>query len=130
MTMQQSITTKETPSKKVLWTGRIISIICILFLLMDSIMKIAKAAPAMQGTVQLGWPADLIQPIGIVLLICTILYAIPRTALIGAILLTGYLGGAVSVMLRVGQPFWFPIVFGILIWCGVGLRNSKLRAAF
>jgi len=123
--------TVKTPNKKLLWTGRIISGICVLFLLMDAGMKIAKAALAMDGSVELGWPQDAVQGIGIVLLVCTILYAIPRTAIIGAILLTGFLGGAASIMFRAavpGHPFMFPIVLGVLLWVGLGLQREKLRA--
>ncbi len=117
-------------SKKLLWTGRIISGLCILFLLLDAIMKIVKATPSVEGSVQLGLPLNTIQAIGTILLICTILYTIPRTAIIGAIFLTAYLGGAVAIMLRAdmqGHPYFFPIVFGILVWAGLYLQSEKLQ---
>ena len=84
----------------------------------------------MEGSIKLGWPADAVQGIGIALLVSTILYMIPRTAVLGAILLTGYLGGAVSVMIMAsveGHPYLFPIVFGVLVWAGQFLQNEKLR---
>ncbi|NOT74374.1 MAG: DoxX family protein [Cyclobacteriaceae bacterium] len=117
-------------SGKALWTGRIICGLLILFLLLDSIMKIIMHPEAVKGSLNLGWPEQAIQPIGIVLLISTILYAIPRTAIIGAILLTGYLGGAISIMVRVSEPYYFPLIFGILTWVGLGLINTKLRGVF
>src|SRR5881296_4523911 len=103
-------------SKKALWAGRIISALPVLFLLMDGIMKLIKPAVVVETTVQLGYPETVILPLGLVLLACTVLYAIPRTSVLGAILLTGYLGGATASYVRLGQPFWFPIVFGTLVW--------------
>ena len=66
-------------------------------------------------------------PIGVVLLICTVVYAIPTTSVLGAILLTGYLGGATATHVRVGQPFWFPVMMGVLVWAGLFLREERLR---
>jgi hypothetical protein len=118
----------STPSNKVVLTGRIISALCVLFLLFDAIMKIIKEIHSMQGSVALGWPAEQVQSIGVVLLVCTVLYIIPRTAVLGAVLLTGYLGGAIAIMVRAGQPLYFALIFGILVWCGLLLRDEKLRA--
>jgi hypothetical protein len=117
----------KTPTKKTLTAGWIISGICILFLVFDAVMKIIKEIHSIQGSVQLGWPEPLIQPIGIVLLICTILYAVPRTAFIGALSLTAYLGGAVAIMVRAGQPLYFAVVFGVLVWIGLYLRDAKIQ---
>ena len=117
----------KTQSNAALWTGRILSILCVLFLLVDALMKVANAAPSVEGSIQLGWPEQFVQGIGIVLLICTILYVIPRTAILGAILLTAYLGGAISIMVRVSQPYYFPLIFGVLVWAGLFLRDEKLR---
>lgn len=117
----------QTPSKAALWTGRIIGILVILFMLVDAIMKVIKAAPAMEGSVQLGWPADAVQGIGIALLLSTILYIIPRTAILGAILLTGYLGGATAVMVRAGQPIYFCLIMGILTWAALYLTDPAVR---
>jgi len=118
-------------SKITLWIGRGISALCILFLLLDAIMKVIKSTSSIQGSEQIGWPEHYLQSIGIVLLICTVLYIVPRTAILGAILLTGYLGGATSVMVRAemaGHSFVFPVVFGILVWAGLFLRDEKLRS--
>ena len=114
-------------SKGMLWTGRIVTVLCVLFLIVDGGMKAVKAIPSMEGSVQLEWPEELVQGAGIVLLVCTALYLIPRTAILGAILLTGYLGGATAIMVRTGTPYLFPIIFGVFVWTGIFLRNEKLR---
>jgi hypothetical protein len=111
------------------WVGRVLSALMVLFMLVDSGIKILKLAPAVEGTVRLGYPASLVQPIGIIALICVVLYAIPRTAILGAILLTGYLGGATATQARLQDPwFFFPVVIGMLIWAGIYFRNERLRA--
>ena len=118
-------------NKKTLWAGRILSGLPTLFLLFDAVMKFVKPAPVIKGTVELGYPESVILGLGIVLLVCTILYAIPRTAVLGAILLTGYLGGAVATHVRVGGPLFaivFPVFFGAMIWGGLYLREERLRA--
>lgn len=129
--MQSEIVT-TTISKKALWAGRIISALPILFLLFDASMKLIKAAPVVEGTVKLGYPESTIVPIGAVLLVCTLLYAIPQTSVLGAMLLTGYLGGAVATHVRVGDPLFthvlFPVYMGILVWLGLYLREAHLRA--
>lgn len=123
----------ETPekisknSKKMFWAGRIISILLVLFLLLDSIMKIVKATPSVEGTIALGYPESAVVPLGIVLLICTILYIVPRTSILGAILLTGYLGGATATHFRIGEPVYFAVIFGILIWLGLFFCDERLR---
>jgi hypothetical protein len=126
----QSDTQTAPVSKKTLWAGRIVSALPILFLLMDGIMKLVKPAVVVDGTVRLGYPETVILPLGIVLLACTVLYLIPRTSVLGAILLTGYLGGAVATHVRVGEglfPVFFPIIMGVLIWGGLWLRDERLR---
>lgn len=119
-------------SGKRVMTGRILSTLAILFLLMDGTMKLFRPTPVLKAQAELGWPGHLTVATGIVLLICTLLYAVPRTAVFGAILLTGYLGGAVAVQLRVGNPLFaetlFPVYFGILLWAGIYLREPRLRA--
>jgi hypothetical protein len=119
-------------SKKRLWTGRILSGFAALFLLLDSVGKFVKPAPVIEGTVKLGYSESVILPLGIVLLVCTVLYLIPRTSVLGAILLTGYLGGAVATHVRVGDPLFshvlFPVYFGVMLWGGVFLRDERLRA--
>src|SRR5262245_8366757 len=109
-------------SKKALWTGRILSALPALFLLFDGAMNLAKPAFVVEPTVQLGYSENVIVPLGIVLLTCTILYLIPQTCVLGAILLTGYLGGAVATHVRAGQgPFeiLFPVFFGVMLWGGI-----------
>jgi len=119
-------------SKSRLWTGRIMSAVPALFLFIDAIGKLMKPAPVVEGTVQLGYPESVLLGLGIVLLTCTVLYVIPRTAILGAILLTGYLGGAMATHVRVGSPLFshilFPVYVGVLIWGGLYLRDERLRA--
>ncbi len=112
-----------------LWSGRIVTALVILFMLFDGAMKVLKLAPAVEGTVRLGYPAGLVVPIGIVALGCTILYAIPKTAILGAILLTGYMGGATATQVRLEDLwFFFPVVIGGLVWLGIFLRDERLRS--
>jgi hypothetical protein len=123
--------TTGTVSKKMVWAGRIVSALPVLFLLMDGAMKLVKPPFVVEATVQLGYPESTILGIGIVLLVCTVLYVIPRTSIPGAILLTGYLGGAVATHVRVGAglfPVLFPVFLGVLIWGGLYLRDERLRA--
>ncbi len=118
-------------SKKRLWAGRIVGGLPALFLLMDAIMKLVKPAPIVEATVKLGYSENVIIPLGIVLLICTVLYLIPLTSVLGAILLTGYLGGAVATHVRAGEGLFsivFPVIFGALLWLGLYLRDHLLRA--
>lgn len=117
-------------SKRMLWAGWIVSTLPSLFLLMDGVMKLLKPAIVVETTVQLGYPDSVILGLGIVLLASTVLYLIPRTAVLGAILLTGYLGGAVATHVRVSAaPFevLFPVIFGALLWGGLFLRDERLR---
>lgn len=127
----QSDTQTAPVSKARLWTGRVISALPVLFFLMDGIMKLVKPPIVVKSTVELGYPENVILPIGIVLLVCTVLYVIPRTSVLGAILLTGYLGGAVATHVRVGAgafPIVFPIIFGVLVWGGLYLRDHRVSA--
>ena len=121
-------------SKGRLWAARIMSGLPALFLLVDAVGKLVRPAPVVEGTLQLGYPESVILGLGIVLLACTVLYIIPRTAILGAILLTGYLGGAVATHVRVGSPLFshilFPVYLGVLIWGGLYLRDERLRALF
>jgi hypothetical protein len=117
-------------SKKQLWTARVLSGLPALFLLLDGGMKLFKPAVVVEATVQLGYPESAIVGIGLVLLAGTILYLIPRTAILGAVLLTGYLGGAVATNVRVGSPLFnilFPVILGALLWGGLWLRDRRLR---
>ncbi len=121
-----------TVSAKKPWAGYIISGLPILFLLVDAIAKLFKPEAVVKGTLDLGYPESTIIPIGVILLVCTILYAIPRTSVLGAILLTGYLGGAVATHVRVGSPLFthmlFPVYLGVFVWLGLYLRDTRLRA--
>jgi hypothetical protein len=114
------------------WAGYIISGLPALFLLVDAIGKFVKPAPVVDGTLALGYPENVILPLGIILLISTLLYLIPQTSVLGAILLTGYLGGAVATHVRIGNPLLthtlFPVYLGVLIWLGLYLRDVRLRA--
>lgn len=116
------------------WAGWIISGLAAAFFLMDAVMKFAKPAAVVEAMARTGWPMDLSATLGAILLICTVLYLIPRTAVLGAILLTGYLGGAVATNLRLHNPLFtntlFPVYFGVLAWVGLWLREHRCRAVF
>ncbi len=122
----------STASRARLWTGRVLSTLAVLFLAMDGVMKLIKPDMVVRGTVELGYPESTITGIGLALLVSTVLHVIPRTALLGAILLTGYLGGAVATHVRVGHPWMshtlFPIYVALLIWGGLCLRHPRLAA--
>ncbi|MEX0655068.1 MAG: DoxX family protein [Phycisphaeraceae bacterium] len=122
--------TQPSPaSRKMFWAGWIISILPVLLLLSGGVMKLIKPTFMVEDFARLGYPEHLIVTIGILKIACTVVYLIPRTAVLGAILLTGYLGGATATGVRVGDPFfWPPIVFGVLIWLGIFLRDPRLRA--
>ena len=122
--------TEQPISNGTLWAGRIISGLPALFLIVDGAAKLFKPAPVIEATVRLGYSENTIIPIGIVLLVCTIIYLIPKTSVLGAILVTGYLGGAVATHVRAGEavfPIVFPIILGALLWLGLYLRNASLR---
>jgi hypothetical protein len=129
--MMQSVGQSAPVSKRLIWTGRTLSALAILFLLFDSAIKVMQAAPAMEGTQALGYPKNAVFTIGIVELACVLLYAIPQTSVLGAIFLTGYLGGAIASHARIGSPLFthtlFPIYVAVLIWGGVLLREQRLR---
>jgi hypothetical protein len=118
-------------SRKALWAGRTISTVIVLLLTLDSVGKFFKPKPVVDAFAQLGIPIALDITIGILLLLCTLLYAVPATSILGAILLTGYLGGAVMTHLRVGDPLFshvlFPTYLGSLLWLGLYLRDPRLR---
>jgi hypothetical protein len=122
----------ETPSRAARWGGRVLSGLATVFLIMDAIMKVALTAPALKGTVELGYQTSSIRNIGILQLVLVALYVYPRTAILGAILWTGYLGGAVATHVRVGNPLFshvlFPTYVAALLWVGLWLRDLRLRA--
>jgi hypothetical protein len=121
-------------SKKRLWASRIMSGVVVLFLIFDGVTKLMTITPVVEGMRKLGYPVPLAPVIGAILLICVVLYVIPRTAPLGAILLTGYLGGAVASQLRIEMPLLgytlFPIYVAVLAWGGLYLRDSRVRALF
>jgi hypothetical protein len=116
------------PAAKRIWAGRILSGLTVLFLTFDSVVKLVQSHWALEATAKLGYSEQVVLPLGIVLLVSTLLYVLPRTSILGAILLTGYLGGATATHVRVGEPFVFPIVFGVLVWLGLWLRDERLRS--
>jgi hypothetical protein len=124
--------TAGTPSRGARWGGRVLSGLALLFLLFDAIAKLTLAAPAVKGTQELGYQVSSIRSIGILQLILVALYAYPRTAILGAILWTGYLGGAVATHVRVGNPLLshvlFPTYVAAILWVGLWLRDLRLRA--
>jgi DoxX-like family len=121
---------KTTRTRKAIWAGRILSGIAALFLAFDAAMKILAVPAAVEGTTQLGYPASRLLGIGMVQLVCLALYLIPRTAPLGAILWTGYLGGAIATHVRVGNPFFthvlFPIYVAALLWAGLWLCDRRV----
>ena len=125
-------TATNSVSKGRLWTGRIISGLFAFLLALDALGKFMKPEPVVQGTLELGYPVSVIVPLGVLLLAGVIFYALPRTAVFGAILLTGYLGGAVATHVRVGNPTFthvlVPVYVGVLLWVGLTLRDRRLEA--
>lgn len=115
-------------SKPALWTGRVMSALPILLVLMSSIMKLMKLPGVVEGFASAGLAEHLILPVGIIELVCVVVYAIPRTSVLGAILMTGLLGGATVTTLRVGNPTYpMPVVLGMLAWGGLYLRDLRVR---
>jgi DoxX-like protein len=131
--METRASAPSKPGRRMVWAGRIVGALPLLFLLMDAIMKLIRPlpAPVYESALKLGYAPKTMPIVGSILLSCLILYAIPRTAVLGAILLTGYLGGAVATNLRVGNPLFgyvlFPVYVGVLIWCGLFLRYEQVR---
>jgi len=119
-------------SKRRVRAGEILSGIAVLFLLFDSIIKVMVIAPVVASFSQLGYPVSVSRGIGLLQLVCLAVYVIPRTSILGAILLTGYLGGAVATHVRVGSPLFthvlFPIYVAVLLWGGLFLRDNRVGA--
>ena len=118
---------KEAISSKVRWAGYVMSAVPALLLLVSSSMKLMKPASVIEGFAHLGYDEDVALGLGIVELLCTVLYLVPRTSVLGAILLTGYLGGATATHLRIGEPYYTAIFLGVLLWGGLFLRDERLR---
>ena len=121
--------THMTPgAKAMLWTGRILSALIVAFLLFGGAMNLTKSPQVVEGMKHFQYPEGLNLALGITMIACAIIYAIPQTAVLGAILLTGYLGGATATHVRIGEPFYLPVIFGMLVWLGLFLRDARLRA--
>jgi hypothetical protein len=118
-------------SSRALWTGRVISGLAVAFLVFDSVGKLLEVQPVIEGTKQLGYPQEIVFSLGVTLLSCVLTYLVPRTSVLGAVLLTGYLGGAVATHVRVGSPLFthvlFPTYVAALLWGGLMLRDGRLR---
>jgi hypothetical protein len=129
--MQTTTTHWLGPSSALTWTGRVLSLIVVLFLLFDGIIKLLAIAPVVEAFQQLGYPVQTAPGIGLLALACAVLYAIPRTAILGAILLTGLLGGAIASHVRVNDPLFshtlFGVYLGVMAWSGLWLRDERLR---
>ncbi len=122
----------NTISKPALWTGRILTGLVLLFLVMDISLKFMGVPQVAEAMTQLGWPVSSAVPLAVLLLVCGLLYAFPKTSVLGAVLLTGYLGGAVATHARIGDPLFshtlFGVYVGIALWLGLWLRDPALRA--
>jgi hypothetical protein len=117
-------------SRKLIWAGRTLTALTSLFMLLDGVMKIVKPPQVLEANIRLAYPLSTLSGIGIALIACTLIYLIPRTSLLGAILLTGYLGGAVASNVRAGSGWFetiFPVLFAALVWGGLVLRDRRLR---
>lgn len=125
--MQTTLTASDRTSKATLWIGRILTGICAAFLLFDAVMKIFPNKYVLDASADLGWTARMLLPLGLVLLAITILYVIPRTAFLGTILLTGYLGGATCAAIHKGPDCLLPVVFCIVAWFGLTLSYRRCR---
>ena len=124
----QSSTQDSNISKKMVWAGRIVSAIPVLMLTFSAVVKLIKPADVLTEFARLGYPESVVIGIGILELLCTVVYVIPRTSILGAILLTGYLGGATATHVRIGDPFIYPVIFGVMVWAGLYLRDAQVRS--
>lgn len=127
----QSTSKTAGGSKTALWTGRVISTVLVLFFIFDGVTKAIQEPHVMQAMAQGGYQPGVAMPLGITLLVCTLLYVVPKTSVLGALLLTAWLGGAVDSMVRMATPghlFLFPVFFGVLVWLGLYLREERLKA--
>ena len=126
------ILTTQVPSRREALLGRSLSALAVLFLIFDSTGKLFEVQPVIDGTVRLGYSPEIVFTLGALLLTCVLAYVVPHTSLVGAVLLTGYLGGAVATHVRVESPLFthilFPVYLAILLWGGLVLRDGRLRA--
>jgi hypothetical protein len=122
-----------TESKASLWSGRVFSTLAVLFLLFDAAGKFMMPAPVVEAFRRLGFPTSLGPSVGVLIVVSTVLYVIPRTAVFGAVLLSAFFGGAVAIQMRAGSPLFetvFPVIFGVIVWGGLYLRDCRLRQVF
>jgi len=127
----QSITPTQPTSKFALWAGRIITALAVLFFIFDGVTKAVKIPQVIEASVQLGYTENQTVGIGMLLLVCTLIYLLPQTAILGAILLTGYMGGAIATHVQAESglfPISFSAIFGVLVWLGIYLREPRLHA--
>lgn len=133
--MNSIVENEATPASRGVLGARLgwaITGLMVLFMLFDSVSKLAMVPQVVAATTRIGYPLEVIRPLGIIGIVCTILYALPRTSVFGAILLTGYLGGAIASKVRIEDPLFssvlFGVYFGLLVWGGLYLRDERLRA--
>src|SRR5262249_8038601 len=117
----------QATTKKATIAGRVLTGLVAAFLIFDAAMKLVLIAPVVEATARLGYAVSTARPLGLVLLVSTLLSLWGRPQLVGALLVTAYLGGATATHVRVGDPFWFPVLLGILLWVGLTLRTPPLR---
>ncbi len=129
-TLVATPTVSEPASRStwLVWTGRALTFLVAAFLLFDGAIKLVPIAAVIEAMPRLGYAVELARPIGLVLVACTALHLLPRTQLLGALLVTAYLGGATASHVRVGAPYWFPILMGVILWAGFACRSPRLRA--
>ena len=120
--------------RRMKWGGYVLTGLVVVFLVMDTTMKLLQLDVVKSTMVELGWPGEMGLPLGVILAVCTVLYVVPQTAVLGAVLLTAYLGGAVATHVRIGSPLFSHVLFGVYIgvmmWGGLWLREPRLRALF
>jgi len=131
-TMMATATNDARPANKTVWAGRALSGLAVLFLAFDASIKLTRLPMAIEGTTDLGYPAAVVLPLGLIQVVCLVVYLIPRTSVLGAILWTGYLGGAIATHVRLENPLFthqlFPIYVAALLWGGLYLRDRRVRA--
>ena len=131
---QSGIRSPAARARSALWTGRVLTSIAVLFLAFDIAIKLTLSSPAVDATSQLGFASRMVLPLGLIELACLTLYLIPRTSIIGAILFTGYLGGAIATHVRLENPLFshilFPLYIAALLWAGLWLRDPRVRTMY
>ena len=118
----------EAAGGKIVWVGRALSVLTSLLFVVSAVMKLAGGTEVTQGMAHLGLPESLMVPLAILELACVVVYLIPATSVLGAILLTGFIGGTICTHLRVGDPFFIQVALGVVVWLGLYLREDRLKA--